>query len=234
VGGAGAAPSRIGDNPEAHVWGCSPGGEINRLCETRYLVAGSSCGVRPSQGRALACNLRFELSLLGLNVFFKGMRGDIPIGTAPPSPRSRANGPKIDSVNYVQGGPGAFHCPALGRPLLRSISALNSGNENKLMDARRAKRVVFERGHAATIMAIDGTWGRPCVMLDVSDTGARLSIEGSIEGLQMSEFFLVLSSVGKAYRRCQLAWVNGNQVGVDFLKLGTNTKQKPRGTVSET
>jgi hypothetical protein len=36
----------------------------------------------------------------------------------------------------------------------------------------------------------------------------------------MSEFFLVLSSMGKAYRRCQLAWVNGNQVGVDFLKAG--------------
>jgi hypothetical protein len=57
-------------------------------------------------------------------------------------------------------------------------------------------------------------------MLDVSDTGARLSIDaGSIERLQMAEFFLVLSSVGKAYRRCQLAWVNGNQVGVEFLKL---------------
>lgn len=36
----------------------------------------------------------------------------------------------------------------------------------------------------------------------------------------MQEFFLVLSSMGKAYRRCQLAWVNGNQVGVDFLKAG--------------
>jgi hypothetical protein len=87
------------------------------------------------------------------------------------------------------------------------------------MEAPEAKRVIFERGHAATIMAIDGTWGRPCTMLDVSDTGARLSIDGSIEGLRMSEFFLVLSSVGKAYRRCQLSWVNGNQVGVAFLKL---------------
>jgi hypothetical protein len=69
-------------------------------------------------------------------------------------------------------------------------------------------------------MAIDGTWRRACTMLDVSDAGATLSIDGSIEGLPMSEFFLVLSSMGKTYRRCQLAWVNGNQVGVDFLKAG--------------
>lgn len=99
------------------------------------------------------------------------------------------------------------------------------------MDVRKDKRVVFERGHGATIMAIDGTWGRPCTMLDVSDSGARLSIEGSIEGLQMSEFFLVLSTVGKAYRRCQLAWVNGNQVGVEFLKQGG--KKNTRATESE-
>ncbi len=86
------------------------------------------------------------------------------------------------------------------------------------MEQRKAHRVVFDKGFAANMMAIDGTWRRPCTMMDVSDTGAKLSIDGSIEGLVMTEFFLVLSSMGKAYRRCQLAWVNGNQVGVYFLK----------------
>jgi hypothetical protein len=86
------------------------------------------------------------------------------------------------------------------------------------MEQRKARRVVFERGFAANIMAIDGTWQRPCSMEDVSDSGARLEIDGSVEGLAMKEFFLVLSTMGKAYRRCQLAWVNGNQVGVHFLK----------------
>lgn len=71
-----------------------------------------------------------------------------------------------------------------------------------LMNERKAKRVVFERGYPATIMAIDGTWRRACTVLDVSDIGATLSIESSIEGLAMSEFFLVLSTMGKAYRRC--------------------------------
>ena len=86
------------------------------------------------------------------------------------------------------------------------------------MEQRKANRVVFERGFAANMMAIDGTWQRPCTMQDVSETGAKLTVGGSIEGLRLKEFFLVLSTVGKAYRRCQLAWVNGDQVGVNFIK----------------
>ena len=74
------------------------------------------------------------------------------------------------------------------------------------MEQRKANRVVFERGFPANMMAIDGTWRRPCTMEDVSDTGARLTIDGSVEGLAMKEFFLVLSTMGKAYRRCELAW----------------------------
>ena len=51
------------------------------------------------------------------------------------------------------------------------------------MEQRKAHRVAFERGFAANMMAIDGTWQRPCTMQDVSETGARLSVGGSIEGL---------------------------------------------------
>ncbi len=86
------------------------------------------------------------------------------------------------------------------------------------MEQRKAHRIVFERGFAANMMAIDGTWQRPCTMEDVSNTGARLTVDGSVQDLAMKEFFLVLSTMGKAYRRCQLAWVNGNQIGVHFLK----------------
>lgn len=86
------------------------------------------------------------------------------------------------------------------------------------MEQRKAHRVVFERGYPANMMAIDGTWQRPCTMQDVSETGAKLTVEGSIKGLPLKEFFLVLSSMGKAYRRCQLAWVNGDQLGVSFIK----------------
>jgi hypothetical protein len=85
-------------------------------------------------------------------------------------------------------------------------------------DRRKGNRVVFGRGIPAHMMGIDGTWRRDCILEDVSDGGAKLTIEGSIESLHLKEFFLLLSSTGLAYRRCELAWVNGDQIGVNFLK----------------
>jgi PilZ domain len=82
---------------------------------------------------------------------------------------------------------------------------------------RKSGRVNFDRGIHAYIMGIDGTWRRDCIMIDVSQTGARLCIEGSIEGLDLKEFFLLLSSTGLAFRRCQLVRVAGDQIGVKFL-----------------
>ena len=95
-------------------------------------------------------------------------------------------------------------------------------------ERRRGERVTFERGFAAHMMGIDGTWRRDCVMEDVSETGAKLSIEGGVEGLNLKEFFLLLSSTGLAYRRCELAWVNGDQIGVNFLKTGDKRKKSRR------
>jgi hypothetical protein len=88
----------------------------------------------------------------------------------------------------------------------------------ELMELRNSRRVVFERGYDAQMMAIDGTWRRACRLEDVSDTGAKLSVESSIDGLPLKEFFLVLSSNGSAFRRCQLAWVNGGNLGVSFVR----------------
>jgi hypothetical protein len=48
-------------------------------------------------------------------------------------------------------------------------------------------------------MAIDGTWRRACKIEDISETGAKLLIEGLIEGLSLQEFLLVLSSTGSAF-----------------------------------
>jgi len=63
-------------------------------------------------------------------------------------------------------------------------------------------------------------------MEDVSDGGARLTVvDGSVQGLALKEFFLLLSSTGLAYRRCELAWVNGDQLGVYFLKQGQGKRK---------
>jgi|SRR5271169_1281004 hypothetical protein len=90
---------------------------------------------------------------------------------------------------------------------------------------RYGERVVFERGYGAHMMAIDGTWRRACNVLDVSEDGARITVEGSAAGLHLKEFFLLLSSTGLAYRRCELAWVNGEEIGVNFLKQGKSKKR---------
>lgn len=91
---------------------------------------------------------------------------------------------------------------------------------------RKSARVNFERGVDVFIMGIDGTWRRSCVMFDVSQTGARLHVENSIEGLDLREFFLLLSSTGLAYRRCKLVRVDGDQIGIEFLAPSKPTKNR--------
>jgi hypothetical protein len=92
---------------------------------------------------------------------------------------------------------------------------------------RKNERVNFERGVNVAIMGIDGTWRRNCVMRDVSQTGARLQVEDSIQGLDLREFFLLLSSTGLAYRRCRLIRVTGDEIGIEFL---APTKSKKRSS----
>src|SRR3979490_2355913 len=50
---------------------------------------------------------------------------------------------------------------------------------------QKSERVDFERGIHAYIVWIDGTWRRDCMMVDVSQTGARLRVEGSLDGLDL-------------------------------------------------
>jgi hypothetical protein len=95
-------------------------------------------------------------------------------------------------------------------------------------ERRKGERVTFERGIAAQMMGIDGTWRRECTMEDISETGAKLTVDGSVEGLHLKEFFLLLSSTGLAYRRCELSWVNGDQIGVNFLKQNEKKKKPAR------
>jgi hypothetical protein len=90
---------------------------------------------------------------------------------------------------------------------------------------RKSERVDFDRGIPVYIMGIDGTWRRDCVMIDVSQTGARLLVEGSLEGLDLKEFSLLLSSTGLAYRRCRLVRIAGDQIGVEFLDRDTRKKK---------
>ena len=84
-------------------------------------------------------------------------------------------------------------------------------------DGRKALRVRMDHKKSVNLMGSDGTWRRSCVLLDVSQSGAKIEVEGTLDVLQAKEFFLLLSSTGLAYRRCELVWIDGTTAGVHFL-----------------
>jgi hypothetical protein len=96
-------------------------------------------------------------------------------------------------------------------------------------EAKAPERVNFSRGYGVCIMGIDGTWRRDCLLNAISDDDAILTVAGSIEGLNLKEFFLLLSSTGLAYRRCELVRVNGTEIDVLFLKAKSK-KRRPGGS----
>jgi hypothetical protein len=91
-------------------------------------------------------------------------------------------------------------------------------------ESRRASRVRFEHRYPVNLMGVDGTWRLSCTLIDISQSGAKLELEGSAKVLQAKEFFLLLSSTGLAFRRCELVWIDGVQVGVRFVAKGANKK----------
>jgi len=83
---------------------------------------------------------------------------------------------------------------------------------------RQYERVDFAKGLNVHIVGMDGTWRRACVMIDISQTGARLMVEGSLQGLNLKEFFLLLTSTGLVYRRCRMVRLSGDQIGIEFIR----------------
>ena len=105
-----------------------------------------------------------------------------------------------------------------------------------LADRRQgAPRVKFSKPLRTRMLAIDGTWCRNCLLVDASDSGAQLELEGSMTTAK--EFFLMLSfSCQPAFRRCKTVWVNGNRLGVAFdlqRVAAAEPKQRGRARVAE-
>jgi hypothetical protein len=93
------------------------------------------------------------------------------------------------------------------------------------LDARKALRVRMDHKQPVNLMGSDGTWRRSCVLLDVSQSGAKIEVEGTLDVLQAKEFFMLLSSTGLAYRRCELVWIDGTTAGIHFVTA--DGKKKP-------
>ncbi|MES1150010.1 MAG: PilZ domain-containing protein, partial [Bradyrhizobium guangdongense] len=94
-------------------------------------------------------------------------------------------------------------------------------------DNRKNMRVRMDHRQPVNLMGSDGTWRRACVLLDISDTGAKVEVEGTLDVLQAKEFFLVLSSTGLAYRRCELVWIDGTTAGVHFILANKKGQKAP-------
>jgi hypothetical protein len=92
-------------------------------------------------------------------------------------------------------------------------------------DGRKAQRVKMDHKQPVNLMGSDGTWRRSCVLLDISQSGAKIEVEGTLDVLRAKEFFLLLSSTGLAYRRCELVWIDGTTAGVHFVTA--DGKRKP-------
>jgi PilZ domain len=95
-------------------------------------------------------------------------------------------------------------------------------------EKRSNQRVTFSRGVPVRVVAIDGTWTRHCLMMDASNDGAKLTLAQSVEGLQLKEFFLLLSTMGSSFRRCELAWINGDDMGVRITEKPSSKPKKKK------
>jgi len=101
-------------------------------------------------------------------------------------------------------------------------------------ERRKGERVTFERGIAAPYDGHRRHLAARLLMEDVSETGAKLTVEGSVEGLHLKEFFLLLSSTGLAYRAIELAWSTATRSEVQFsLKRRQEEKRRHRRARAE-
>jgi hypothetical protein len=95
------------------------------------------------------------------------------------------------------------------------------------MDNRKTSRVRMDHRQAVNLMGSDGTWQRRCVLVDISTSGAKIEVEGSLDVLKAKEFFMVLSSTGLAYRRCELVWIDGTTAGIHFVDPAAGKGRSP-------
>ena len=89
---------------------------------------------------------------------------------------------------------------------------------------QREKRTLTRRQfhYPAQVDFCDGTPLRPCQLTDVSEGGARITIE--LPEAIPQQFALLLAEGGKAQRWCSIAWRSKREVGVQFLPCPSKNK----------
>ena len=88
---------------------------------------------------------------------------------------------------------------------------MNSRNQGEL---RRKRRQTLR--YSANILLNQQGGTRACSILDISESGARLSTDDEAE--LPDQFILLLDKTGNARRICRLVWREGTKVGVKFVR----------------
>lgn len=82
-----------------------------------------------------------------------------------------------------------------------------------LKEKRAAKRKAFSQEMMVEAL---GGW-RACLIMDISHTGCRLQIPPTAHVPKV--FRLLITPNGKVYRRCEIVWREGVQMGVKFVTM---------------
>lgn len=86
------------------------------------------------------------------------------------------------------------------------------GNFRNRAELRKNPRRQFR--HVAKILTDKNSPPLPCEIADVSESGARLTLEQRAE--LPETFILLLTADGRTRRRCRVVWRDGMTVGVEF------------------
>ena len=74
------------------------------------------------------------------------------------------------------------------------------------------------RGSMRRVISIDGTLKRPCMVIDISHSGAKIELGDDTSRFDLAEFFLLMSTRGAVHRRCRIVRRYGNEIGITFVR----------------
>jgi hypothetical protein len=87
------------------------------------------------------------------------------------------------------------------------------GNYRNRAELRKKPRRQFH--YSARIVTDNQTPQLSCSIADISESGARLTLENDVDVLPES-FVLLLTPDGRTRRHCRVVWRDGSTIGVEF------------------
>jgi len=95
-------------------------------------------------------------------------------------------------------------------------------------ELRKYKRQALR--YPAWIVVEPGQPPHQCMLLNVSQGGAKIAIDEQLE--PPTQFTLLLSTRSPAHRSCRVVWRNGTNMGVEFLQPPPPTRKFAPGPTS--